>query len=145
MPSKELYKDGKDIEDIKTSDHTWRGYTATSVGYPIAVLFTEDGDEQIQVAVTLENGDEKISLEDADVLAILKDQGEKIKPGYTVEPRTLRSISLISDLPGNFTDAFGHFIVAVSISIEGDGIDQGHIQLTVYQYAIVAVTLRLCR
>ena len=37
MPSKELYKDGKDIEDIKTSDHTWRGYTATSVGYPIAV------------------------------------------------------------------------------------------------------------
>ena len=46
MPSKELYKDGKDIEDIKTSDHTWRGYTATSVGYPIAVLFTEDGDEQ---------------------------------------------------------------------------------------------------
>ena len=77
MPSKELYKDGKDIEDIKTSDHTWRGYTATSVGYPIAVLFTEDGDEQIQVAVTLENGDEKISLEDADVLAIL--EGIKVK------------------------------------------------------------------
>ena len=47
MPSKELYKDGKDIEDIKTSDHTWRGYTATSVGYPIAVLFTEDGDEPV--------------------------------------------------------------------------------------------------
>ena len=37
-----------------------------------------------------------------------------------------------------FTDAFGHFIVAVSVSIEGDGIDQGHIQLTVYQYAIVS-------
>ena len=70
-------KDRKDIEDIKTSDHTWRGYTATSVGYPIAVLFTEDGDEQIQVAVTLENGDEKISLEDADVLAIL--EGIKVK------------------------------------------------------------------
>ena len=77
MPSKELYKDGKDIEDIRTDDHTWRGYTATSVGYPIAVLFTEDGDEQIQVAVTLENGDEKISLEDADVLAIL--EGIKVK------------------------------------------------------------------
>ena len=77
MPSKELYKDGKDIEDIRTDAHTWRGYTATSVGYPIAVLFTEDGDEQIQVAVTLENGDEKISLEDADVLAIL--EGIKVK------------------------------------------------------------------
>ena len=37
-----------------------------------------------------------------------------------------------------FADAFGHFIVAVSVSIEGDGIDQGHIQLTVYQYAIVS-------
>ena len=45
--------------------------------YPIAVLFTEDDDEQIQVAVTLENGDEKISLEDADVLAIL--EGIKVK------------------------------------------------------------------
>lgn len=41
------------------------------------MLFTEDGDEQIQVAVTLENGDEKISLEDADVLAIL--EGIKVK------------------------------------------------------------------
>lgn len=37
-----------------------------------------------------------------------------------------------------FADAFGHFIVAVSVSIEGDGIDQGHIQLAVYQYAFVS-------
>ncbi len=77
MPSKDLYEDGKDIEDIKTEEHTWKGYTATSIGYPIAVLFTEDGDEQIQVSITLENGDEKISLEDADVQAIL--EGIKVK------------------------------------------------------------------
>lgn len=77
MPSKDLYQDGKDIRDIKTDEHTWKGYTATSIGYPIAVLFTEDGDEQIQVTVTLENGDEKISLEDADVQAIL--EGIKVK------------------------------------------------------------------
>lgn len=77
MPSKELYQDAKDIKDIKTDDYTWNGYTATSIGYPIAVLFTEDGDEQIQVSVTLENGDEKISLKDADVQAIL--EGIKVK------------------------------------------------------------------
>lgn len=42
-----------------------------------ARLFTEDGDEQIRVSITLENGDEKISLEDADVQAIL--EGIKVK------------------------------------------------------------------
>ena len=77
MPPKELYQNSQDIKDIKTDNHIWKGYTATSIGYPIAVLFTEDGDEQIQVSLTLENGDEKISLEGADVIAIL--EGIKVK------------------------------------------------------------------
>ena len=77
MPPKELYQDSQDIKDIKTDNHIWKGYTATSIGYPIAVLFTEYGDEQIQVSLTLENGEEKISLEDADVIAIL--EGIKVK------------------------------------------------------------------
>lgn len=76
-PSKEFYENGKDIDDIKTGDYIWKGFTADSLGYPIAILFTEVDDKQIQVSVTLENGDEKINLEDADVLAILK--GIKIK------------------------------------------------------------------
>ena len=38
---------------------------------------TEFDDKQIQVSITLENGDSKISLEDEDVLAIL--EGIKIK------------------------------------------------------------------
>lgn len=76
-PSKDIYEDGKDIKDIKTEDYTWEGFTAKSLGYPIAILFTEVGDEQIQVSITLENGDQKITLEDDDVLAIL--EGIKIK------------------------------------------------------------------
>ena len=63
--------------DIKTEDYTWEGFTAKSLGYPIAILFTEVGDKQIQVSITLENGDQKITLEDDDVLAIL--EGIKIK------------------------------------------------------------------
>ena len=77
MPSKEMYEDGKDIADIKTGDYTWKGFTGVSMGYPIAILFTEFNDNQIQASITLENGDIKISLEDADVLALL--EGIKIK------------------------------------------------------------------
>lgn len=72
IPSKDIYKDGKDLEEITTGDYTWKGFTATSLGYPIAVLYTESGDMQIQANLTLENGDMKVSLEDADVLAILE-------------------------------------------------------------------------
>lgn len=72
IPSKEIYEDGKDLEEFTTGEYTWNGFTATSLGYPIAVLFTEKGDMQIQANITLENGDMKVSLEDADVLAILE-------------------------------------------------------------------------
>ena len=77
MPTKEIYEDGKDLEDIKNGDYTWKGFRGLSIGYPIAILFTEFDDKQIQVSITLENGDSKISLEDEDVLAIL--EGIKIK------------------------------------------------------------------
>lgn len=77
MPSKDIYEDGKDIEDITTGDYTWKGFTGVSIGYPIAVLFTEFDGQQIQVSMTLENGDQKISLEDPDVLALL--EGIKVK------------------------------------------------------------------
>ena len=77
MPPKELYENSKDIKDIKTDQYTWKGYTAISMGYPIAVLFTEFGNEQIQVSVTMENGDMKIDLNDADFKAIL--EGIKVK------------------------------------------------------------------
>lgn len=72
MPTKDIYENGKDLKDITTGEYTWKAFTAESLGYPIAVLFTEVGDEQLQVSLTLENNGEKISLEDEDVLAILE-------------------------------------------------------------------------
>lgn len=72
IPTKDLYEDSKDIKDIEAGDYTWKGFTANSLGYPITVLYTEFDDKQIVVNITLENGDSKVSLEDADVLAILE-------------------------------------------------------------------------
>lgn len=70
-PSKDFYEEGADLEPVTLGDYTWKGFTAKSLDTPIAILWTgEEGSDQIQVMICLENGD-KISLEDADVQAIL--------------------------------------------------------------------------
>ena len=70
-PMKELYEDAADLEPVTIGDYTWNGFTGTSLDTPIAVLWTgEQGSGQILVTLCLENGD-KISLEDADVQAII--------------------------------------------------------------------------
>lgn len=70
-PSKDYYDEGADLEPITLGDYTWKGFTAKSLDTPIAMLWTgEQGSGQILVTLCLENGD-KISLEDADVQAII--------------------------------------------------------------------------
>lgn len=70
-PMKEFYEETADIEPVTIGDYTWNGFTGKSIGTPIAVLWTgEEGSDQIQLTICLENGD-KISLEDADVQAII--------------------------------------------------------------------------
>lgn len=60
-----------DLEPVTIGDYTWNGFTGKSIGTPIAVLWTgEEGEDQIQLTICLKNGD-KISLEDADVQAII--------------------------------------------------------------------------
>ena len=68
-----LYDDVKDIDDIKGENLTWHGVTADNSGYPTAILWTDKDDNgvQYQANIILENGDNKISLEDEDVLTIL--------------------------------------------------------------------------
>ena len=70
-PWKDLYEDTEDISPFTLGAYTWEGFTGKSSDYPIAVLWTEDGDEQFQVNIWLENGGQKLTLEDADVQAIL--------------------------------------------------------------------------
>lgn len=70
-PMKDLYEETADIEPVTIGDYTWKGFTGKSIGTPIAILWTgEEESDQIQVTICLENGD-KISLEDADVQAII--------------------------------------------------------------------------
>ena len=70
-PTKEFYEEAADIEPITIGNYTWNGFTGKSIGTPIAVLWTgEEAADQIQITMCLENGD-KISLEDADVQAII--------------------------------------------------------------------------
>lgn len=61
-PTKDIYENGKDLEDITTGDYTWEVFTADSLSYPVAVLYTEFDDKQIVVNITLENGGEKLVL-----------------------------------------------------------------------------------
>ena len=70
-PSKDFYEEGADLEPVTLGDYTWKGFTAKSLDTPIAILWTgEEGEGQIQLMICLENGD-KISLDDADVQAII--------------------------------------------------------------------------
>ena len=69
--SKSFYADAKDIEPIELGNYSWTGFTVENAGYPTAVLEATDGTITIQVTAILENGNEKISLDDADVQAII--------------------------------------------------------------------------
>ena len=70
-PSKDYYEEGADLEPFTTGSYTWKGFTAKSLDTPIAILWTgEEGADQLQIMICLENKD-KISLDDADVQAIL--------------------------------------------------------------------------
>ena len=72
---KEWYTDVQDLEPIVCDNYTWNGFTTTDYGL-MAILVAVDGDTEIQASVYLETDGGNISLEDADVLAILN----SIKP-----------------------------------------------------------------
>ena len=68
---KDYYDDVEDIDDIKGGNYTWSGFTCTSIGYPLAILWTEKDGAQIQASVWTDMSKGSISLEDKDFLAIL--------------------------------------------------------------------------
>lgn len=67
----EFYEDTEELEPIQAGEHTWEGFTTTDYGL-MAVLTAKEGQLQYQVSIILEASGEKITLEDADVLAILE-------------------------------------------------------------------------
>lgn len=72
-PSSQWYDDPADLEPITAGETTWEGFTATSLDKPMAILWHgEAGADQYQVTLWLEADEGSISVEDADVLAILE-------------------------------------------------------------------------
>ena len=71
-PDKEWYDDGVDLEPFTTGSYEWTGFSATTLGIPIIVLWTEDGVHQYQITVYTDQDEGKISITDADVQAILE-------------------------------------------------------------------------
>jgi len=68
---KDWYEDAKDLEPITTGDHHWTGFQGASMGSKLIVLFEDLGNIQYQATIWYETDDGSISLEDADVQAIL--------------------------------------------------------------------------
>ena len=70
-PSKDWYDDAEDLEPLQIGGRTWKGFTAKSFDVKIITLWTEDGEHQYQLSIWPEQSDGKISLDDADVQAII--------------------------------------------------------------------------
>lgn len=69
---KSFYDNVQDLKPLKCGKHTWDGYTCTSMGYPYTMLTSKLNGETFYVMILTENGQHKISLDDADVLSILE-------------------------------------------------------------------------
>ena len=71
VPSSEWYDGAEDLDPIVAGEYTWNGFTAVSGGNTMITLWTgEAGAVQYQATLWC-NGDNVISVTDADVLAIL--------------------------------------------------------------------------
>ena len=69
--AKDWYDEVQDLDPITMDNYTWTGYTGKSLDTPITVLEAKDGDNDFQVSLTTEMDNKTISLEDADVQAII--------------------------------------------------------------------------
>ena len=71
-PTKELYDDVVDLDDMTIGSYTWKGFSCDSIGYKYYMLWTgEDDGDQFQVSVLYESTGGSVKLEDADVQAII--------------------------------------------------------------------------
>ena len=81
-PDKEFYDDVVDLEPIELENHTYTGFSCTSFGYELSILWLEEGEHQFQVAVYTNQEDGQISLTDEDLLSMLN----SLSPTVTADP-----------------------------------------------------------
>lgn len=69
--AKSIYSDAQDLPPMQIGGRTWEGYKYTSSGYPGTCLTSSDGSGLWVCLFVLENGENKIAIEDEDVKTIL--------------------------------------------------------------------------
>jgi len=72
LSPKFFYDDVADMEAFTLGAYTWNGYTCTSLGYPYTMLDAKRDGCVLQVMILMKNGEQEISLDDADVKMILE-------------------------------------------------------------------------
>ncbi len=68
--ARSMYDDTQDIS-VTTGARNWEGYTYNSSGYPGACLTCKEGESLWVCLFVLENGENKITLQDSDVSTLL--------------------------------------------------------------------------
>lgn len=69
-PDKAWYEGAEDLESFTTGAYTWQGFTYTIGDYGMGVIWT-DSPIQLTVSIVLSSSNGSISIDDADVQAIL--------------------------------------------------------------------------
>ena len=72
LSPKFIYDNVADMEAFTLGAYTWNGYTCTSLGYPYTMLEAKQDGCVFQVMILMKNGEQEISLDDADVKIILE-------------------------------------------------------------------------
>ena len=72
LSPKFIYDNVADMEAFTLGAYTWNGYTSTSLGYPYTMLEAKQDGCVFQVMILMKNGEQEISLDDADVKIILE-------------------------------------------------------------------------
>lgn len=70
-PSSEYYENVQEVADMQLGTHSWTGFIGEDGYGKSAILWMEEGEIQCQAIIWLEVENKKITLEDADVQAIL--------------------------------------------------------------------------
>lgn len=72
LSPKFIYDNVAEMEAFTFGAYTWNGYTCTSLGYPYTMLEAKHDGCVFQVMILMKNGEQEISLDDADVKIILE-------------------------------------------------------------------------
>lgn len=71
-PMRDFYDKVVDLEPIELGGHNWEGFSCDSMGYPIVMLYVDEGDDQFLVTISCGLDDDAISLDDEEVIRIIE-------------------------------------------------------------------------